>query len=320
LKILIIGGTRMLGKKIFENLYATGEHSIVIISRRLMGELPGCRFIEAERSAGILQVTDDKFNLILDFISYDDTAVAEVVESLAFDKYILISSCWMVKLNNTNRVDEFIDTIDENLSSILPAVTQKYLLNKRAAENYLKNNLKPGRFHIIRLPIFWGEADHTRRLEFYVSRLLDSTPIILVDGAQNICQIGYVNDLGAHLVRLFTSRLLVSQPILEALPDNGEKVIDVLRIIAQGIDSKSPFVKISIPKLKDRLPDYLDQEPLWRENSIVISQNNIYKLLDSRPTPITVWLPTLSSLEARKMPKPGAFRESEKDLISELIR
>lgn len=310
----------MLGKKIFENLYASGEHSIVIISRRPMGELFGCRFIEAERSAGILQVTDEKFDLILDFIAYDDTAVAELVESLDFEKYILISSCWMVKLNHTNRIDEFIDTIDENHSSILPAVTQKYLLNKRAAENYLKKKLKPGRFHIIRLPIFWGAEDHTRRLEFYVSRLLDSCPVILVDGAQNICQIGYVNDLAAHLVRLFTSRLLVSQPILEALPDNGEKVIDVLRIIAQGIDSKSPFVQINAPELKDRLPDYLEQEPLWRENSIVLSQNNIYKLLDSQSTPITDWLPVLSALEASKKPKPGALRESEKDLISELIR
>jgi len=64
-KILIIGGTRMLGKKIFENLYATGEHSIVIISRRQMKELPGCRFIKEERSAGILQVTDEKFDLMI---------------------------------------------------------------------------------------------------------------------------------------------------------------------------------------------------------------------------------------------------------------
>jgi len=193
-------------------------------------------------------------------------------------------------------------------------------LNKRAAENYLKKRLEPGRFHIIRLPLFWGEEDHTRRLEFYVSRLLDNSPIILVGGAQNICQIGYVNDLAAHLVRLFTSRLLISQPVLEVLPDNGEKVIDVLRIIAQGIDSNSPFVQINVPELQDRLPDYLDQEPLWRENSIVISQNNIYKLLDSQSTAITEWLPALSALEASKMPKPGRLRESEKDLISEFIR
>lgn len=311
MKLLIIGGTRLLGRCIVEKFIDSGNCDLTVLSRRSSIYKDKCRVIEKEKSAGLIELDSEWFDLIIDFIAFDDSAVKEVIEKVRFGKYIFISSCWMTKLNKENRIDEFILNINEQACQSLPSITREYLLNKRLAENYLVTTLEHGRFHILRLPIFWGEGDHTKRLEFYVSRFLDNNPLILINNGNNCCQISNASDMAVQIFRIFKEGKLVDQPIVEALPSEKENLSDILDIISKALSSSSKLINICEEELQKDLPEYLEKEPLWREDWIPVSDNNIYRILGAKTEPLNIWLSKLSLYESFKKPTPDVLREKE---------
>ena len=317
MNLLIIGGTRLLGRRIVEIFIEYSNYDITVLSRRSSMYKDKCRFIQKEKSKGLSELDGEWFDFIIDFIAYDDAAVKEVVDKVRFGKYIFISSCWMTKLNSKIRIDEFIYNIDEHIYQSLPTVTCQYLLGKRLAENYLNSTLERGRFHIIRLPIFWGEGDHSKRLEFYVSRLLDDGPVILVNNGSNCCQISNVSDLAIHIYRFLKEGKLVAQPIVEGLPSGKENLSSILAIISKAVGSTSKIISVSEEELQKGLPEYLEKEPLWRENEIMVSENNIYKILDSKNESLHRWLNKLSQYEALKKLVPDILRPREIEFLKQ---
>lgn len=319
-KILFIGGTRLLGKNIVEKFIASGKFEISVLSRKANIYLhDNCHIISAERSVGITELAGKEFDIIFDFIAYDENSVKEVTGKLRFGKYIFISTCWMTKLNQSCKADDFIEHVDPEAFKRLPSITQNYLVNKQAAENYLKRNLSPGNFHILRLPIFLGEKDHTKRLEFYVSRFLDNQPVIIVNGGSNICQIANVDDLSKNILDLFRNNILTDQLMLEALPCEAKNVAEVLHTIGSSIGPGSALIDISENILLKELPEYLDVEPLWRECRVEVSKNNIYTLLNSASDPIEVWLKNLAVKEADNKPDSDELRPRELQLINSIF-
>ena len=319
MKLLIIGGTRLLGRQLVKEFIDNSNYDITVLSRKAAIFQGQCKIINKERSDGIIDIQNEWFDLIIDFIAYDEFSVKEVTSKVKFRKYVLISSCWMTKLNKNYQIDEFIIDIHHNDYNLLPNVTKEYLLNKRMAENYLSNNLEAGRFHILRLPIFWGENDHTNRLGFYVSRFLDNMPIILINDGKNYCQISNISDLSQNICKLFCEEKNILQPIIEALPTERETVEGVLNIISKAVCSKSELIYVKDEILEKNFPIYLEKEPLWRESDIKISDNNLFKILNLKTTSLSYWLSELSKNEAIKKPKPDITRKREIDFINKFI-
>jgi nucleoside-diphosphate-sugar epimerase len=290
MKILVIGGTRFLGKKLTQLLVENKKNKIVIISRKAGIFNNQCMCLETERSEGIKKLKGSHFDLIIDFIAYNEDAIKQIKDSLTFKRYFLISTCWMPKLNINYQMNEFIMEIDpENLTN-LPQVTVDYLLGKRTAENYLKANFKSSHFTIVRLPLLLGVDDHTGRLEFYVSRLIDPFPVILVDGGDNLCQLGFVDEIAHSLSKIIQSQDLHNLTIIEALPSTATKVKDVLKIIKHSLGSTSDLLPYSREEIDLSCPEYLLEEPLWREREFAVTSSNIYNLLDIVSKDIEVWL------------------------------
>ncbi|HLP51891.1 MAG TPA: KR domain-containing protein [Chitinophagales bacterium] len=314
MKILIIGGTRLLGKRITEKLIDRGAHDIYVLSRKADMFKKGCHAIAEERMAGLEKLRGTFFDLVIDFIAYDKQQVAHATSVLEFSQYIFTSSCWMTKLNRKFAIDEFIDEVDEAALNTLPAVTQKYLINKQAAENFLRDNLPTGKFLVVRLPIFWGLNDHTKRLQFYISRLADDSGLIMVNGGENICQIGCVEDLAENLCNLYESTLRTSAPILEALPTYNRTTRQIAGIIADAISASWTPIAITKEELEQKLPAYLAEEPLWREQVIAVSGNNIFSLLNTQDTPPEVWLRDVAKIEKQNA-SASALRPQEIELI-----
>ena len=92
MKLLIIGGTRLLGRCIVEKFIDSGNCDLTVLSRRSSIYKDKCRVIEKEKSAGLLELDSEWFDLIIDFIAFDDSAVKEVIEKVRFGKYIFCSS------------------------------------------------------------------------------------------------------------------------------------------------------------------------------------------------------------------------------------
>jgi nucleoside-diphosphate-sugar epimerase len=167
---------------------------------------------------------------------------------------------------------------------------------------------------ILRLPIFWGAGDHTGRLDFYRQRLADGSPVICVDGGHNVAQIVWTEDV-VRVILTWINRA-PDRPVWEALPDEGIRVREVIALIARGMHLPQSLVDISSETLKNLLPEYLQNEPLWRENEIAQTESNLFLLMKMRQTPLSIWMCDLASQGT--VPPTSLLRQRELSLIQAL--
>lgn len=313
MKILVIGGTRLLGLSVVHRLIES-EHLVTVLSRRAKNSLIGASFIEADRSIGLDILAGKPFDLVIDFIAYNSAAVLEVLNKIPNANYVLVSSTWITRLSSNCSVESQVTDIDENSVSNLPLVTRNYLLGKREAESAVFKSRQNGQqATVLRLPIFFGDGDHTGRLDFYKRRYIDHGAIISIDSGVNLAQIVWTEDMA----RAFPNWLPVAMnyPIWDALTDVGLPVRQVVEYIIGKPGSEINFVDIPSVFLAEYLPLYLVNEPLWRETPLTPSENNIFMVTGTMPTPYTKWL---SILKGGPDQSPPELREKELRLIERI--
>jgi nucleoside-diphosphate-sugar epimerase len=312
-KVLVIGGTRLLGLSVVHHLIES-QHLVTVLSRRHENRPSGARFIGADRGIGLVSLAGESFDMVIDFVAYNSAAVLEVLNKLPDTNYVLISSTWMTRLTPNSSVDKQITDIDLNSLASLSVVTRNYLLGKREAESAVFKARQEGQqATVLRLPIFFGDGDHTGRLDFYKRRYSDHGAIILVDGGRNLAQIAWTEDIA----RAFPSWLPVAirYPIWNALADAGLPVRQIIEYIIGNIASPTRFVDIPSVFLAEHLPLYLESEPLWKETPLTPSENNIFLVTGTFPTPYFKWLSFLSGAPDQS---PSELREKELRLIERI--
>ena len=98
MKILVIGGTRLLGLALVRALLAAG-HRVTVVSRRAENCPEGVECLKGDRQEGLRQLAGSKFDATFDFIAYDSLAPQQVFAEVQYGTYVLISSTWMVRMN-----------------------------------------------------------------------------------------------------------------------------------------------------------------------------------------------------------------------------
>lgn len=294
MRILIIGGTRLLGKAVVGELHLAG-HDLTVLSRAIGSTPSGVRFLRYEREDGLRQLDGSRFDLVLDFLAYDGPAVRDVLsKSITAKQYVLISSTWMLRLRSSVAADAEIADPDPVAVALLPAVTRRYLLGKLEAESTCVSFRRKGRATtILRLPIFLDAGEHTGRLAFYCERVLDGEPVICVDGGTNLSQLLWVRDAAPAIAKW--SEMAGSLPIWEALPSDQIALRDVVGAVARGLNARVRLADIPSQTLERDLSQFLDMEPLWRERPFAVSSSNIFRATGMRTTPVADWLSEVSA-------------------------
>ena len=304
MKVLILGGTRFVGRLVAERLVASGA-SVTVLSRRGAGCPQGATLVSEERGPGLARIAGQKFDMTLDFICYDGSGPREVFDALSPGTYVLISSTWVPRLK-----DEATPLLD---------ITRHYLMGKSAAEDTVADILEsqPRRAVSLRLPIMLGKDDHTARLDFYRARLCAGHPVIAVDGAHNLAQVAWSDDIADAITTWVGREGFVARPLYEVTPDNGAPVRDIIQDLAAANGVKARFVDVSRTHLEREFVEYLVAEPLWRESSGPVLENNLFSAIGKTPTPRLDWFRTLSD---QPIAKPdGALLEKENYFISGLV-
>ena len=313
MKILVIGGTRLLGLSVVHRLLES-QHSVTVLSRRPENCPSGARCIGADRGVGLDNLAGEPFDMVIDFVAYNSEAVVEVLKKIPDANYVLISSTWITRLNPNSSGEKQVTDIDQNSLAYLPVVTRKYLLGKQEAESTVFKARQEGwQATVLRLPIFFGDGDHTGRLDFYKRRFIDHGAIISVDGGRNLANIAWTEDIA----RTFPSWLPVAirYPIWDALTDPGLPVRQIVGYIIGNMTSPNIFVDIPSVFLAEHLPLYLENEPLWKETPLTPSENNIFLATGIVPTPYFKWLTFLSGAPDQS---PTELREKELRLIERI--
>jgi nucleoside-diphosphate-sugar epimerase len=300
-RILILGGTRFLGRKVAETLAIKG-HELTLLSRRTGSVPPGARQVCAERKAGLDALKGSRFDLVLDFICHDAAAgPADVAASVAPERYVLISSTWVPRLWSGDRADE-PGPGSGRAAANLPPVTMNYLGGKVRAEQAVATLRDAGRDAVsLRLPIMLGEGDHTGRFDFYRHRLADGGPLIAVAGGYNTAQIAVMEDLAQALVRWLEVADIGDHPIWEGLPGEGRSVRNTLERMATSAGTKARLMDVPVAELARDFPVYLEQEPFWRESALAVTEANIYSAASLVPAIFGDELPALVTIPTRNL-------------------
>jgi nucleoside-diphosphate-sugar epimerase len=281
-RILILGGTRFLGRRVAETLLAAG-HDLTLLSRCSGGAPTGAKHICAERGVGLAKLKDSCFDLVLDFICYDNEGLDQLVANIVFERYVLISSSWLPRLWSGARADE-LATGPITAAAQLPDVTLNYLSGKLLAEQALTKLRQLGSKAVsLRLPIMLGEGDYTGRLDFYRRRMADGGPLIVVDGGQNYAQIAEMANLAQAIVRWSTELDIGRFSVWEALPNEGRSVREIIETMATAAGVTAALVDVPAAELARDLPTYLEQEPFWRESALPLTAANIYAAVGMVP-------------------------------------
>lgn len=181
MKILVIGGTKYFGIHMIEDLLGKG-HEVTIATRGKTKDRFGDRvqriIMDREKPESVKKaLSGRKFDVVIDKIAYCSNDIKAVLDVISCDMYIHTStgsvyydiekSVWSEKDFDPYKTPlVWCSSTDFHFGEI-----------KRQAECALFQAYKDIPAIAVRLPLVMGKDDYTRRLYFYVEKILKSVPM-----------------------------------------------------------------------------------------------------------------------------------------------
>lgn len=282
LNVLILGGTRFLGKELVTDLLHRGI-SVTTCSRRV-NTVEAVKSLVIERNEISTSTFQEHYDFVIDFTCYDVPSFKIAIENISFSNYILISTSWLYYLENIN-------------INIIHDITRRYLRGKKDAEieaEIIKKNTNRN-INVLRLPPMLGENDHTKRLDFYTNRMKENLPMYTyhVDNGMGLIQFAWVNDISNILCDFILSNGVFNlncYNIYDALPTNKISHHEFLLYLKCMLKSESEIIISSLDDIIKNQEGYFFEDPFIKEIEVDINNNNIFKLLGRQSTEIESWL------------------------------
>lgn len=227
--VLVIGGTRFIGKAIVRRLLDRGDR-VTIFSRgnRRPDFWPRIRHVGGDRTSESdfrSGLSGQTFDTVIDTTCYTaaDARLAVDVLGGQTSKYLMASTIsvyggighaleWRDPGDRSlpDRCYELVDLrshvpIREDALDLgtvpweLDPQINEYAQNKRQAERVLS---EAAEFPAVRLriPITMGPGEPGRRLWWYLQRVLDGEDLMLRDGGMNMLQLGFTEDIAQAFI------------------------------------------------------------------------------------------------------------------------
>lgn len=184
--ILVIGGTRFMGKHLINELLKKG-HQITIATRGIAEDHFSTRInrikIDRLNEQSIKDNLSDKYyDIIYDSLAYCSNDIKILLSNVNYSKYITISTTAVYNAHFDTRENDF-NPLNKTLSwckrNDFP-----YDEIKRQAECALFQKYGNRSNVAVRFPFVIGEDDYTKRLYFYVSNIIKEKPMF-IDNFEN---------------------------------------------------------------------------------------------------------------------------------------
>ncbi len=181
MKILVLGGTRMMGRHLVRELLAAG-HQVTLANRGLAGDSFGDavdRIVLDRTDEGTLEKTlsGKSFDLVYDNLAYCSNDIRKLLLHLSCRKYIFISSASVYQEHWDTKETDFDPFAEPVVWGGRPDFP--YDEGKRQAERALAQEYSHQPSIAVRFPFVVGEDDYTRRLFFYVEHIVTGKAMLL---------------------------------------------------------------------------------------------------------------------------------------------
>jgi len=267
MRVLVLGGTRFIGEALVARLLGDGDEVTVFSRTRPSRAHPGLKHVcgDSRRAPGLsVLAASGGFDCAVNTICMDAEDAAEHVRYVAplCRRSIVLSSIGVYgPANDFPEEDRFRP---EEPASRPPDLGPAYL-GKREAESVLARALGPS-LKILRPAVVLGRNDWTRRLAFYVGRLLDGNGIITSDDGTRFLSWTTESQVSAVLrdmVRAWPAFRFQAYNVAQA-----ERILfrDLLRVSASAAGLRSfPLLSLKRHRLPIPFPEFRD--PYGKEPS-----------------------------------------------------
>jgi 2'-hydroxyisoflavone reductase len=202
LKLLVIGGTRFVGRAFVAEANERG-HEVTVFHRGSTEpeDLPTVEHVHGDRNADLARLAGRHWDALLDTCAFVPRVVEETAKALAgsVDRYALVSSL------SVHPDDLPVGSTEEALTYQPPfpdteqVTEQTYGPLKVACEREAERGF-PGRCLIIRPGYIVGPHDPTDRFTSYVRRAADGGEMVAPGPADDPMQVLDVRDLAAFML------------------------------------------------------------------------------------------------------------------------
>jgi hypothetical protein len=146
MNILILGGSKFVGKNFVEYISYNNDYNLTLANRGITKTTD--IIINRDEEKGCINLKDKKYDIIIDFSCYNLNQFKNTFKYLKFDKYIFISSSAVSGIPFTNVSPDMYEMA-------------QYAYKKKECEEYIINNIE--KYLIFRPCYIVGENDYTNR-------------------------------------------------------------------------------------------------------------------------------------------------------------
>jgi nucleoside-diphosphate-sugar epimerase len=315
MKVLVLGGSRFIGRRLVSELLERGDQ-VTLFNR---GRSPD-RFGErVNRIAGDRRSASDlsaafsgrEFDAAYDFLSFTSEDARLAIDALSgrTGHFIHINTCsvyWCTGYFPCPVPEEAFDRhgdFEEREGSI----EYDYGYNKRKAEETLFAAHRENGFPAtaVRLPNVAGEEDPTLRYASYVMRVADGGPLVIPDGGYAPFRHVYVGDAARALAGIPTRPQVVGRAYNLA----SHEILSVRRLVADTarlLDRRIETVDVPSSVLELRWTG-ADFSPFSKRAAQIPSIARARRELDWSPSPYETWIEATVLWSRKEVRKPGVL-------------
>ena len=191
MKILVMGGTRFVGKSLVEKLLSH-DFDIDIFTRGNKSNPDNTNLIKGDRNniESLLQIKDKKYDVIYDISGRELEQTKLLIEKLAdsFKRYIYVSSAGV-----------YSENYELPLSEESPLDPQSRHKGKFETENWLIEQKIP--FTSFRPTYIYGPGNYNKIENWFFERLYHLKKIPIPGDGSLITQLGHVSDLSDVMIK-----------------------------------------------------------------------------------------------------------------------
>ncbi len=332
MQVLVIGGSRFIGRAIVQRLLQDG-HRVTLLNRGVTPDPFGTRVsrVLGDRTdPGTLEraVQRRSYDCVVDVVAFrgEDTAAAVTTLKGRIGHFIHLStaSVYLVRdrLYCPFREADFNGPMAPRPvpeSSDWPLAYQKRRCEMLLAQAWARDRFPCSS---LRLPMVVGPHDYTGRFRSYVDRLLDNGPIVLPDGGLNAWGFLWVGDVA----EVVASNLLKSSAFGRAYNLCQREAVSLRQLVeaAATVLGKRPSL-VSVPsQWLARVSLGTAFSPFTHDRDIVLDIAAARQDLMFTPTPFVTWCEQLVRETMSSDDRAGArlyqTRAAELQLVQELAR
>ncbi|MCK5076278.1 MAG: NAD-dependent epimerase/dehydratase family protein, partial [Calditrichia bacterium] len=308
--VLLIGGTRFVGKAILDKLlnekmrvvvYHRGNHKLHLNHPNLFEEFGDCRSPLNYHAL----FKKYRFDLIIHTVAYKpDDLISLFPDIKKYKTPIIVISTGQVYIVTVNNKIPFAEDVYD--FPLLPApqndtdyIQWIYGLHKRDVEQLLDKWWEEYEIPSVslRCPVIQGNYDYSYRLFSYIARILDSNQILLPFKGNSAISHLYVEDLTSAL-SLVAASDINNRAVFNLSMQERTSLSKFIKEISALFKKHTEIFELQSKEEKD-INKMLSEASPYSGKWVSVLNNKLFKSKYKwKPTPLNEWLPGVARFQA----------------------